>query len=201
MRPLPPVLQAAGGSARAVFCARPEDDQIVLTTWGRSSGFCVDPIEKKPLNHFLPGTPSSPSVPPAATWPASSARTGTSASRARPTPSPTRPPRRPSRGRPPPRLQERGLHLQRPGHLPGVRHRRADACREPGINSVAVTAARSAPSRASSSTGSWMPPTSTSRVSPRASTARSAAAARSGARDARVYLNKRPTSGSRSRPC
>jgi pyruvate formate lyase activating enzyme len=34
-----------------------EDDQIVLTTYGRSSGYCVDPIEKKPLNHFLPGTP------------------------------------------------------------------------------------------------------------------------------------------------
>ncbi len=34
-----------------------EDDSIVLTTYGRSSGFCVDPIEKKPLNHFLPGTP------------------------------------------------------------------------------------------------------------------------------------------------
>lgn len=33
------------------------EDQIVLTTYGRSSGFCVDPIEKKPLNHFLPGTP------------------------------------------------------------------------------------------------------------------------------------------------
>ncbi len=32
------------------------DDRIVLTTYGRSSGFCVDPIEKKPLNHFLPGT-------------------------------------------------------------------------------------------------------------------------------------------------
>ncbi len=30
---------------------------VVLTTYGRSSGFCVDPIEKKPLNHFLPGTP------------------------------------------------------------------------------------------------------------------------------------------------
>ena len=29
----------------------------MLTTYGRSSGFCVDPIEKKPLNHFLPGTP------------------------------------------------------------------------------------------------------------------------------------------------
>ncbi len=32
-------------------------DEIVLTTYGRSSGFCIDPIEKKPLNHFLPGTP------------------------------------------------------------------------------------------------------------------------------------------------
>src|SRR5436189_2767119 len=30
--------------------------QMVLNTYGRSSGFCVDPIEKKPLNHFLPGT-------------------------------------------------------------------------------------------------------------------------------------------------
>jgi pyruvate formate lyase activating enzyme len=31
--------------------------EVVLTTYGRSSGFCVDPIEKKPLYHFLPGTP------------------------------------------------------------------------------------------------------------------------------------------------
>ena len=30
---------------------------MILTTYGRSSGFCIDPIEKKPLNHFLPGTP------------------------------------------------------------------------------------------------------------------------------------------------
>jgi pyruvate formate lyase activating enzyme len=29
---------------------------MILTTYGRSSGFCVDPIEKKPLNHFYPGT-------------------------------------------------------------------------------------------------------------------------------------------------
>ena len=34
-----------------------EEDSIVLYSYGRSSGFCVDPIEKKPLNHFLPGTP------------------------------------------------------------------------------------------------------------------------------------------------
>jgi len=33
------------------------NDEIVLTTYGRSSGYCIDPIEKKPLNHFLPGTP------------------------------------------------------------------------------------------------------------------------------------------------
>ncbi|MBE9609637.1 AmmeMemoRadiSam system radical SAM enzyme [Chitinilyticum piscinae] len=31
-------------------------DAIELTSWGRSSGFCVDPIEKKPLNHFYPGS-------------------------------------------------------------------------------------------------------------------------------------------------
>jgi pyruvate formate lyase activating enzyme len=32
------------------------DERVVLTSYGRSSGFCVDPIEKKPLNHFLPGS-------------------------------------------------------------------------------------------------------------------------------------------------
>ena len=32
------------------------ESRIVLTTYGRSSGFCVDPVEKKPLNHFFPGT-------------------------------------------------------------------------------------------------------------------------------------------------
>ena len=32
------------------------DGQMVLSTYGRSTGFCVDPIEKKPLNHFYPGS-------------------------------------------------------------------------------------------------------------------------------------------------
>src|SRR5690606_23871744 len=32
------------------------DGEMVLTSYGRASGFCVDPIEKKPLNHFLPGS-------------------------------------------------------------------------------------------------------------------------------------------------
>ena len=30
--------------------------EMYLTTYGKSTGFCIDPIEKKPLNHFLPGT-------------------------------------------------------------------------------------------------------------------------------------------------
>ena len=32
------------------------DNQVKLVSYGRSSGFCVDPIEKKPLNHFFPGS-------------------------------------------------------------------------------------------------------------------------------------------------
>ncbi|HYF50691.1 MAG TPA: AmmeMemoRadiSam system radical SAM enzyme [Planctomycetota bacterium] len=45
------------GQRGLCFVRANEDSQIVLTTYGRSSGFCIDPIEKKPLNHFLPGTP------------------------------------------------------------------------------------------------------------------------------------------------
>jgi pyruvate formate lyase activating enzyme len=45
------------GARGLCFVRARQDDAIVLTTYGRSSGFCVDPIEKKPLNHFLPGTP------------------------------------------------------------------------------------------------------------------------------------------------
>ena len=33
------------------------ENEMVMTSYGRSSGFAIDPIEKKPLNHFLPGTP------------------------------------------------------------------------------------------------------------------------------------------------
>ena len=44
------------GQRGACFVRRRIDDRMILTTYGRSSGFCVDPIEKKPLNHFYPGT-------------------------------------------------------------------------------------------------------------------------------------------------
>ena len=45
------------GQRGVCFVRAREGNGVVLTTYGRSSGFCVDPIEKKPLNHFLPGTP------------------------------------------------------------------------------------------------------------------------------------------------
>jgi len=38
------------------FVRENRDGQMILSTYGRSTGFCIDPIEKKPLNHFLPGT-------------------------------------------------------------------------------------------------------------------------------------------------
>ncbi len=44
------------GQRGACFVRMREGDEMILTTYGRSSGFCIDPIEKKPLNHFYPGT-------------------------------------------------------------------------------------------------------------------------------------------------
>ncbi|HEX6703183.1 MAG TPA: AmmeMemoRadiSam system radical SAM enzyme [Albitalea sp.] len=44
------------GQRGMCFVRQRSDDAMVLTTYGRSSGFCIDPIEKKPLNHFLPGS-------------------------------------------------------------------------------------------------------------------------------------------------
>lgn len=49
--------QLGAGQRGFCFVRMREGDHMVLTTYGRSSGFCVDPVEKKPLNHFLPGTP------------------------------------------------------------------------------------------------------------------------------------------------
>jgi pyruvate formate lyase activating enzyme len=44
------------GQRGLCFVRAREGDRMVLTTYGRSSGFCVDPIEKKPLNHYYPGS-------------------------------------------------------------------------------------------------------------------------------------------------
>jgi len=44
------------GQRGACFVRQRVGGDMVLTTYGRSSGFCIDPIEKKPLNHFYPGS-------------------------------------------------------------------------------------------------------------------------------------------------
>jgi len=44
------------GQRGACFVRMRENDRMILTTYGRSSGFCIDPVEKKPLNHFFPGS-------------------------------------------------------------------------------------------------------------------------------------------------
>jgi pyruvate formate lyase activating enzyme len=44
------------GQRGLCFVRKMEGGRMVLATYGRSSGFCVDPIEKKPLNHFYPGS-------------------------------------------------------------------------------------------------------------------------------------------------
>ena len=100
------------------------DDQIVLTSYGRSSGFCVDPVEKKPLNHFLPGTPvlsfgtagCNLACKFCQNWDISKSREiDTLADAASPD---ALAEARESAG-----LPQRRLHLQRSDHLPGVRHR------------------------------------------------------------------------------
>ena len=53
----PRLCQLKEGQRGLCFVRGCEGGALVLYTYGRSSGFCVDPIEKKPLNHFLPGTP------------------------------------------------------------------------------------------------------------------------------------------------
>ena len=100
------------------FVRENRDGQMVLTTYGRSTGFCVDPIEKKPLNHFFPGT-SVLSFGTAGcnlgckfcqNWSISKSREVRQLSEGA-TPGHDR------RGRSRIGLPERGVHVQRPGHL------------------------------------------------------------------------------------
>ncbi|MEW5851821.1 MAG: AmmeMemoRadiSam system radical SAM enzyme [Myxococcota bacterium] len=52
----PRYCQLRDGQRGMCFVRMRQGEEMVLTTYGRSSGFCVDPVEKKPLNHFLPGS-------------------------------------------------------------------------------------------------------------------------------------------------
>ena len=53
----PRFCQLKEGQAGFCFVREARGGAVVLAGYGRASGFCIDPIEKKPLNHFLPGTP------------------------------------------------------------------------------------------------------------------------------------------------
>jgi pyruvate formate lyase activating enzyme len=44
------------GQRAFCYVRQAKDGEVLLTAYGRSSGFCVDPVEKKPLNHFYPGS-------------------------------------------------------------------------------------------------------------------------------------------------
>ena len=44
------------GQRGLCFVRQAKDGRMILTTYGRSSGFAIDPIEKKPLHHFYPGS-------------------------------------------------------------------------------------------------------------------------------------------------
>lgn len=52
----PRLCKLQAGQRGFCFVRQNREGRMVLTTYGRSSGFCIDPIEKKPLNHFHPGT-------------------------------------------------------------------------------------------------------------------------------------------------
>ncbi len=56
LRVVPAGLRAAPGDRGFCFVRENRAGEMVLSTYGRSTGFCIDPIEKKPLNHFYPGT-------------------------------------------------------------------------------------------------------------------------------------------------
>ena len=52
-----PFYKLLPGKRGFCFVRQNRDGRMVSTTYGRSTGFCIDPIEKKPLSQFYPGTP------------------------------------------------------------------------------------------------------------------------------------------------
>ena len=166
------------GQRGLCFVRARQGDQMVLTTYGRSSGFCIDPIEKKPLNHFLPGTPvlsfgtagCNLACKFCQNWDISKAResrshSGLGLARGH------------CRGGGAQRLPVRRLHLQRSGDLSRIRDRRGAglprARHQDGGGDRRLHLARAA---ASSSFGTWTPRTSTSKALPRSFTRISARA-------------------------
>ncbi len=127
--------------------------RMVTTTYGRSSGFCIDPIEKKPLNHFYPGTA-------VLSFGTAGCNLGckfcqnwaTSKSREIALAASVADPEDRGPGGQGFRLPERGVYLQRPGRLGRVCHRFRQGVPPVGVKTVAVTAGYITPRPARRST-------------------------------------------------
>ena len=106
------------------FVRENRDGQIVSTTYGRSTGFCIDPIEKKPLNQFYPGTAVLSFGTPGCNLGCTFCQNWTM-SRAQDIEAACEPaePQAIAAAAKTARLPQRGVHLQRSDHLGGIRHR------------------------------------------------------------------------------
>jgi len=152
VRPVSRDCKLHDGQRGACFVRGRVGETMVLTTYGRSSGFCVDPIEKKPLNHFYPASSVLSFGTAGCNLACKFCQNWTSPNRAASTSSPTRPRRKPSRAAQKTRLQECGVHLQRPGDLREYAMDVRDACHARGIQTVASRRAICTTSRAAIST-------------------------------------------------
>ncbi len=150
------------GQQGLCFVRANQGGQVVLHSYGRSSGFCVDPIEKKPLNHFLPGTPvlsfgtagCNLACRFCQNWGVSKSREMDALAESAP-----------------PHAIAQAAHRLGCASVaytyndPVIFHEyaidTAAACRELGIRSVAVTPATFRPRRVKNSSAGWMPPTLT----------------------------------------
>ncbi len=190
------------GQRGMCFVRACEQDEIVLTTYGRSSGFCIDPIEKKPLNHFLPGTPvlsfgtagCNLNCQFCQNWDMSKSREmDTLADQAAPE----------TIARAAESLECRSVAYtyNDPTIFMEYAIDVAAACRARGIKSVAVTSGYICPEPRPSSIAGWMPPMSTSRASPKPSTTNSVKDDLQPVLETLEYLAMRRRSGSNSPSC
>jgi pyruvate formate lyase activating enzyme len=150
--------------------------ELLLTTYGRSSGFCIDPIEKKPLNNFYPGS----SVLSFGTAGCNLAckfcqNWDISKSRDMDRLMDDATPQAIARAAQKHGSQSVAFTYNDPVIFAEYAMDTADACHALGIKTVAVTAGYMHPNRRASSIRRWTPPTSTSRPSPTTSTSSSAA--------------------------
>ena len=140
VRRLPALLQAPRGPAGSCFVRARHNDEIVLTTYGRSRVLHRSDREEAaqplPARHARAVVRHSRLQPRLQVLP----EPGHLASRGRSTPWPTTRRRRPSPGGQGSAAAQRCLHVQRPGDLPRIRHRRRPGLPRSGIKSVAVTA-------------------------------------------------------------